>query len=183
MLEAGFYEQFGQDSQQVGPNDDPSLMNTGYGGLRPSWEPASSPRYSPLWHYPLSQAVAALERLSAETQGSPFDGAILEYTSPLTGGSVMPTIGCYIQQLRPGEHTQAHRHVCCTNYHVIEGSGYSLVGGQRLEWDDKDVFTVPTWTAHEHVNNGDRPAYLFSFTDAPAMKALDLYREESVESD
>ncbi len=98
MLEAGFYEQFGQDSQQVGPNDDPSLMNAGYGGLRPSWEPASSPRYSPLWHYPLSQAVAALERLSAETQGSPFDGAILEYTSPLTGGSVMPTIGCYIQR-------------------------------------------------------------------------------------
>jgi gentisate 1,2-dioxygenase len=30
----------------------------------------------------------------------------------------------------------------------------------------------------EHVNTGDCPAFLFSFTDAPVMKALDLYREE-----
>jgi gentisate 1,2-dioxygenase len=42
------------------------------------------------------------------------------------------------------------------------------------------VFTVPTWTFCEHVNNsGDRPAFLFSFSDAPVMKALSLYREET----
>jgi len=40
------------------------------------------------------------------------------------------------------------------------------------------VFTVPTWTFHEHVNMGDRPAFLFSFTDAPLMKWLGLYREQ-----
>jgi gentisate 1,2-dioxygenase len=28
---------------------------------------------------------------------------------------------------------------------------------QRLDWEDKDVFTVPTWTFCEHVNSGDRP--------------------------
>jgi gentisate 1,2-dioxygenase len=48
-----------------------------------------------------------------------------------------------------------------------------------LAWEDKDVFTVPTWTFHEHVNTGDRPALLFSFTDAPVMKALELYREDA----
>jgi gentisate 1,2-dioxygenase len=46
-------------------------------------------------------------------------------------------------------------------------------------WQDKDVFTVPTWTMHEHVNTGSRPTFLFSFTDAPVMKALDLYREDA----
>jgi len=116
--------------------------------------------------------------MAAEHTGSPFDCVILEYTNPLTGGPAMPTIACYVQVLRPGQHTEAHRHVCCTNYHVIEGSGYSLVGGKRLEWEDKDVFTVPTWTLHEHANTGREPAFLFSFTDAPVMKALDLYREE-----
>ena len=54
-----------------------------------------------------------------------------------------------------------------------------LVGGDRLLWEDKDVFTVPTWTMHEHVNTASRPAFLFSFTDAPVMKALDLYREDA----
>jgi gentisate 1,2-dioxygenase len=90
----------------------------------------------------------------------------------------MPTIACHTQLLRPGEKTQARRRVCCTNYHVVEGSGYSVVVDQRLDWEDKDVFTVPTWTFCEHVNTGDRPAFLFSFSDAPVMEALSLYRDE-----
>jgi len=179
MLEAGFYEEFGQERQPIGAGPDPSVAKYGAGGLRPAWEAGTAARYSPLWHYPLSQARAALERLAAEDSGSPFDGVILEYTNPLTGGSAMPTIACYIQLLHPGQHTQAHRHTCCTNYHVIEGSGHSIVGGQRLDWEDKDVFTIPTWTLHEHANTGTRPALLFSFSDAPVMKALDLYREDA----
>jgi carbon-monoxide dehydrogenase large subunit len=55
----------------------------------------------------------------------------------------------------------------------------SIVGGQRLGWEEKDVFTVPTWTFCEHVNSGDRPAFLFSFSDAPVMKGLSLYRDET----
>ncbi len=135
VLEAGFYEEYHRETQPVG-------------------EGAGSPR----WHYPMAEARAALERLAAENSGSPFDGVILEYTNRVTGGPVMSTIACYVQLLRPGQATLAHRHVCCTNYHVIEGAGYSVVGGQRLDWEDKDVFTVPTWTFHEHVNSGDRPA-------------------------
>ena len=179
MLEAGFWEEYGADTQALGPGADPSVAKYGAGGLRPAWEAEPATRYSPLWHYPLARARATLEQLAAQHPGSPFDGVILEYTNPLTGGPTMPTIGCHIQMLRPGEHTRAHRHVCCANYHVIEGQGYSLVGDAKLDWEDKDVFTVPTWTFHEHVNTGERPALLFSFTDAPVMKALDLYREEA----
>jgi gentisate 1,2-dioxygenase len=179
MLEAGFYEEYDAETQAVGKGADPSIAKYGAGGLRPAWDPAPASSYSPLWHYPVAQAREALERLASEHAGSPFDGVILEYTNPVTGGPTMPTIACYIQLLRPGEQTRAHRHVCCTNYHVIEGAGYSVVGGRRLDWEDKDVFTVPTWTFHEHVNSGGRPAVLFSFTDAPVMKALDLYREEA----
>ena len=157
MLEAGFWEEYGADTQPIGNGAGASIAR---------------------WRYPFAQARATLEQLAAEHAGSPFDGVIMEYTNPVTGGPTMRTIACYVQMLRPGDHTRAHRHVCCTNYHVIEGSGHSLVGGRKLDWEDKDVFTVPTWTMHEHVNTGPRPAFLFSFTDAPVMKALDLYREE-----
>ena len=54
----------------------------------------------------------------------------------------------------------------------------TVVGAERLDWEDKEVFAVPTWTFCEHVNTGDRPAFLFTFSDAPVMKALRLYREE-----
>ena len=54
-----------------------------------------------------------------------------------------------------------------------------MIGDQWLDWDEKDVFTVPTWTFCEHVNSVDRPAFLFSFSDAPVMQALSLYREQT----
>jgi len=156
MLEAGFYEEYYQERQDLGAS-----VN-------------SSP-----WRYPMSEMRAALPRLAASDSGGTVDGIVLEYTNRQTGGPVMPTIACYMQLLRPGEQTRACRRVCCTNYHVVEGTGYSIVGGRRLDWEDKDVFTVPTWTFQEHVNSGDRPAFLFSFSDAPVMRALSLYREET----
>jgi gentisate 1,2-dioxygenase len=154
MLEAGFYEEYPQERQELG-----AAVN------------ASA------WHYPFSEMRAALERLAAMGNSGAADG--IEYRNRTSGGPVMATIACTMQLLRPGEKTQARRRVCCTNYHVVEGRGYSIVGGQRLDWEDKDVFTVPTWTFYEHVNSGDRPVFLFSFSDAPVMKALSLYREET----
>lgn len=154
MLEAGFFEEYEQERQEVG-----------------------APVNASQWHYPMSGMRAALERLAAKTEGG--EEIVLEYRNRITGGSVMPTIACHMQMLLPGEKTTAHRFVCCKNYHVVEGEGYSMVGGQRLGWEDKDVFTLPTWTFCEHVNRGDRPAFLFSFSDAPVMKALSLYREET----
>ena len=179
MLECGFQEKYEAEAQSVGVGADPSFAKYGAGGLRPAWEQAPTSQYSPLWHYPYTQAREALERLAAEGSSSPFDGVIMEYTNPVTGGPAMPTIGCYVQLLRPGEHTQAHRHTSSAAFHVIEGSGYSIVDGQRLDWEDKDVFCVPGWAFHEHVNTGNQPAILFSHTDVPVMRSLDLYREEA----
>jgi gentisate 1,2-dioxygenase len=153
MLEAGFYEEYHQETQELG-----------------------APVNASEWHYPMSEMRAALLRLAAANPGAEVT---LEYTNRRTGGPVMTTIACHMQLLRPGEKTQARRRVCCANYHVVEGPGYSLVGDQRLDWEDKDVFTVPTWTFYEHVNSGDRPAFLFSFSDAPVMKALSLYRDQT----
>jgi gentisate 1,2-dioxygenase len=155
MLEAGFYEEYHDERQAI-----------------------AAPVNASQWHYPLSEMRAALLRL-AEGNGDAGEPIVLEYTNRATGGPVMQTIACHLQLLRPGEKTRARRSVCCANYHVVEGAGHSVVGGERLDWEDKDVFTVPTWTFCEHVNEGDRPAFLFSFSDAPVMQALRLYREET----
>src|SRR6266705_3595385 len=119
MLEAGFYEQYDEERQDL-----------------------AAPVNASEWHYPMSEMRAALQRLAAAEAGGEI---ILEYTNRRTGGPVMPTIACHMQLLRPGEKTEARRCVCCTNYHVVEGAGYSVVGDRRLDWEDKDVFTVPTW--------------------------------------
>ena len=134
MLEAGFYEEYHQDGQEV-----------------------ASPVNASEWHYPISEMRAALQRLAADSAGGTGKEIILEYTNRRTGGPVMPTIACHMQLLRPGERSKARRGVCRTNYHAVEGTGYSVVGDQRLDWEEKDVFTVPTWSFCEHVNSGEQP--------------------------
>lgn len=156
MLEATFFETYPHETQPV-----PDELSV-----------------SP-WRYPYIETRAALDKQAAQRHVDPFDGVILEYKNPVTGGPVMPTIGCYLQLLRPGDHTRAHRHTSNTAYHVIEGEGFTIVGDTRLDWEDKDVFVVPTWMFHEHVNTGGRDAVLFSHTDAPTMRALGVWRAES----
>jgi len=178
LLEAAFFEEYSAERQELSEAQGVSLALHGGGGLQPAWERPSS-RHSPLLHYPWPQTKASLDRLAGATAGSPFDGVILEYVNPATGGPCMPTMGCFVQLLRPGERTRAHRHTTGTVYHAIQGRGVSEVDGQELDWADKDVFCVPGWTAHHHRNlSNTEPAYLFSFTDAPVLRSLDLFREE-----
>lgn len=52
-----------------------------------------------------------LEELAAAEEGDPFDGVVLDFTDPFTGGPTTATIGCRIQMLRPGKKTQPPAHV------------------------------------------------------------------------
>jgi gentisate 1,2-dioxygenase len=68
-------------------------------------------------------------------------------------------------------------------YQVAQGRGHSMVGGQRFDWEEKDVFCVPAWAAHSHANASTSvDAVLFSFNDFPVMRALALYCEEVCEA-
>ena len=79
--------------------------------------------------------------------------------------------GVQVQVLRPGVRTQAHRHTSSAVYHVFRGSGYSVIDGQRLDWEAGDFLALPIWAWHQHGNDGDEPAILFSITDLPTLEA------------
>ena len=52
-------------------------------------------------------------------------------------------------------------------------------GDQRIDWGKNDIFCIPPWIWHEHVNlqpNAD--ATLLTVTDQPMVKAMGCYREE-----
>jgi gentisate 1,2-dioxygenase len=54
-----------------------------------------------------------------------------------------------------------------------------MIGERRFDWEQGDSFVVPVWHEHRHLNPSSAEAILFSMSDAPALKALDLYREEA----
>lgn len=127
--------------------------------------------------HPWSEAYPALLH-RAEREPDPFDDILLEYTDPSTGRSLRPTIGCYLQLLRPGVRTRAHRETSCAVYHVVRGRGLTTVDKETFEWKSGDFFVVPPLARHAHANVDGEPALLFSAQDVPLLKALHLYRME-----
>ena len=133
------------------------------------------------FHYKWRDTEPALRALTnSPAARDRFDGYLLEYRNPLTGGPTMTTIQCAVQLLRANEKTDAHRHTSTAIYHVFRGNGATEIGEKKFEWQQGDSFVVPLWHAHRHSNRSPSDdAILFSMSDAPALKALDLYREES----
>jgi gentisate 1,2-dioxygenase len=178
-LDAPFFEHAAKDVQQVTAVIDESVLKYGIGQLRPAWEPPAA-RYSPLSVYKWQVTERALNNL-AKVAASPFDDVAVEYTNPHTGRPVMDTMTCWIQMIRPGVHTKAHRQVNSAVYHVHEGRGATIIGGVRFDWEQGDIFVIPSWTYHEHLNDSkSERAILFSAQDTPVLVALGKYREEGL---
>lgn len=125
--------------------------------------------------YKLADALETIEYLRSG-EGDPFDDIIIEYRNPISGGPVMTTVGAYLQLIRPGIDTRAHRHTHSTVYHVVRGSGYSIVDGRRIDWTEGDTIAIPLWYEHSHHNPTGEDAILFSYTDKPAIEALGIGR-------
>ena len=179
-MEAGFYAVHPDLRQAVTYPVDDSTAKWGGAALRPQMGDWNK-NYSPLFKYEWAPTYEALVNYARVTDGSPFDGVLMHYTNPITGGHVMPTIGASMQLLRPGEHTKAHRHTGSFMYQVCKGSGYSVIGGKRFDWSERDIFCVPSWAFHEHVNlSSTEDACLFCFNDLPVMESLGFYREEAL---
>ena len=179
-MEATFFEPFPGEAQPVAKLVGDSERRYGVGQLRPTWDRRTSP-HSPLLTYKWAQTWDALRRL-ATAGASPFDDVAMEYINPHTGGPLMPTIACWIQLLRPGVRTRAHRHTGSAVYLAFEGRGQSVIDGQRFDWRPGDLFVVPGWAWHEHASADDpggRGAILFSIHDTPVIQALGLYREQA----
>jgi len=147
-----------------------------FGQARPTW--IKSEFVAPPYRYPWTETYANLMALK-ENAGDPFDGVLLEYANPLTGGPTLQTFSCQIQLLRPREKTKSHRHTSTTVYHAFRGQGMTKISANEMNWEKGDIFVVPPWQFHCHENTTGEDAILFSITDKPSTEALGLYREEA----
>jgi gentisate 1,2-dioxygenase len=190
-LDAGYHENYSENAAQQnyfkGPVQ-PVVRTDGYcrerfGAVRVRTPNADGLRTLP-YAYKWRDTLHALKAMDAAGHRDPYEGILVEYVNPLTGGPTMPTIGCRAQMLAPGETTRPHRHTSSTIYHVIQGEGVTTVGakkgaGEELVWGERDCFFVPSKDWRQFRNTSKTaPAILFSVTDRPVLESLGLYREE-----
>jgi gentisate 1,2-dioxygenase len=142
------------------------------GGVVPDGTP-EAPRHSPMFRYPWTAVLAALDAAPAHADGS----RRVRYTSPADGGPVIPTMDCYAWRLARGRATQRYRTTANAVCLAVAGTGVSQVGEETIEWRQHDVFTVPhwNWVSHRAASEG---AHLFLFTDREVLRRVGLLREE-----
>jgi gentisate 1,2-dioxygenase len=150
----------------------------GAGGLKPRFVDhrrgggLSSPMYVYRW-----ETMQAVLDAYQDWPGDPHEGIIVDYIDPTTGGPVFRTIGFFVQMLRLGEKTLPKRETASLLLAPFRGKGYSLIDGQRYDWEQFDTIAIPGGAWVEHVNDSNsEPVIFFGATDAPTQKVLLLYK-------
>ncbi len=151
----------------------------GNGGLMPRFvsHERGTGNASPMYVYRWDEMRGVLEQFK-DWDGDPHEALMVEYVDPTTGRPVFKTMTFFAQMLRPGERTLPLKQTASLLCAPIEGSGYSIVGGQRLDWEKFDTLAIPGGHWCEHVNaSATEPAILFVGSDEPTLKALSLYQK------
>jgi len=82
--------------------------------------------------------------------------------------------------LEPGQKTNKHRHNYETVIYVLEGSGYTEIEDQKVEWTAGDAIYIPIWAWHQHTNlSSTQPCRYVACENAPMLQNLGIaLREE-----
>ena len=114
------------------------------------------------------------QTVQAELDRTPPDPAGRLGRRVQLGDPAMPSIALYMQRLEGGEKTRRARTTANQIFCAVEGTGATIIDGERFEWRRGDVIAVPCWRPFEHQISAD--ATLFVMTDEPVLRAFGWLR-------
>lgn len=70
---------------------------------------------------------------------------------------VSRTLGGAAARIDVGKASPLVQETASSVYHVIQGSGYTTIGGNKFSWEKSDTFCIPSWHPYQHFasDNGD----------------------------
>jgi gentisate 1,2-dioxygenase len=155
---------------------------------------------APLWEYanptsPRTPAVPALWRWDEVRPHLMESGRliskaeahrrVLVLENPAMAGAQAATRTLYagLQLIFPGEIAPNHRHAQSALRFLLEGEGaYTAVGGERSFMRPGDFVVTPSWSWHDHGNEGTGPAIWMDVLDSPLVAFLGAeFRENAPE--
>ena len=76
--------------------------------------------------------------------------------------------------------TLGHRHTVEAIIYFLKGHGHSIIDGERYDWGPGDLLSVPMFSWHRHINDGDEPVLRIASTTGPLSLALGqaVYEDE-----
>ncbi|HVE50189.1 MAG TPA: gentisate 1,2-dioxygenase [Casimicrobiaceae bacterium] len=159
--------------------------------LTPLWEvlhalvpPQPRPAAVPcLWKY--DDVRPFIERAGQLITAEEAIRRVLIFENPGLPGrsSVTGSLYAGLQLILPGEVAPAHRHTQSALRFIVEGSGaYTAVNGERTTMAPGDFIITPSWTWHDHGNEGNEPVVWLDGLDIPTVAFFDAGFAENSES-
>ncbi len=149
---------------------DASEVEYAAAGMVPSRTTSKARRY-PMMRYPWAAAERALREMGSFGEGP----AEMDYVNPETGADILPTMGFTAMMLQAGQSDTPPLRSSSAAFHVVRGAGYSIVNGQRIDWQAKDTFTAPVFAEIDH--HADEESFLIRIHDRPLQDKLGYYEE------
>ena len=174
LFDASFVEHHPTQLQSVTRPPGDALARYGSGLLPTNHQVSGS--HSPLFHYPYTRTIDALERLRGDNEIEPGAGVRFVFVNPATGGPAMPGIEAFVQGLEGKSITQRYRATDATVFSVISGQGRVHFDDRVFEWRDHDTFVVPSWCRYQLEAHNE--SVLFGFSDRPLQRYLGVLKEE-----
>lgn len=118
-----------------------------------------------------------------EGLGTGYTGRpLLVLYNPATGNrnGTTPSFFATILSSAPSWEGPNHRHISSAINYIMEGDGYSVVEGERVEWAAGDIMlSAPGWAQHAH-NMGPEGAVILTVQDHPLHIASEslVWQEE-----
>jgi gentisate 1,2-dioxygenase len=94
---------------------------------------------------------------------------------------VSKVLGGQAERLSTGSSSTTRQETSSCVYHVISGSGSSVIGEKTIDWKQGDTFCIPSWQKYQHTASADGTVYLYRFDDQPMLKSLGFYRTEATD--
>ena len=95
---------------------------------------------------------------------------------------VTQAIETHILTLAPGSYGQKHGHINSAVFYILNGKGYDIHDGKRIDWEAGDVCIVENGCVHQHFNaDPNRPAQFVIFKAKPLFLFLHLLFQKNVE--
>lgn len=90
------------------------------------------------------------------------------------------SIVCWgVTEIDPGVKSPLHRQLHEATHFILQGKGYSVVNGVRVDWEEGDVVFTPVYAWHQNVNAGDERVRYVTAGTVPFFRYLGIYREEN----